>query len=93
MLHALLLAAEDFPDYPLTEDCFQKSIQIDEEVGAVVPAAQTRYYWARMLARQGEVERAREMLTDLRSTFQSWCIPVWQQKCEHELERLTSLKE
>jgi class 3 adenylate cyclase/tetratricopeptide (TPR) repeat protein len=93
LLHGLLLTAEDSPDYPLAEECFQKSIRVDEEVGAALPAAQTRCYWARMLARQGEVERAREMLTEMRSTFQSWCIPVWQQKCEHELERLTSLKE
>jgi class 3 adenylate cyclase/tetratricopeptide (TPR) repeat protein len=93
LLQGLLLIAEDSPDYTFAEECFQKSIQVDEEVGAVVPAAQTRCYLARMLARQGEVGRAREMLTELRSNFQSWSIPFWQQKCDQELEVLASLEE
>jgi tetratricopeptide (TPR) repeat protein len=91
-LQGLLLMAEAAPDYLRAEACFQKSIQGDEEVGAVVPAVKTRYYLARMLARKGEVERARKMLTELRSHFQSWSIPVWQQKCEQELETLASLE-
>lgn len=80
--------ADASPDYKKAEECLQKSIHVDEEVGAVVPAAQTRYYLARMLARKGEVGRTREILTELRSHFQSWSIPVWQQKCEQELEAL-----
>jgi tetratricopeptide (TPR) repeat protein len=91
-LQGLLLMEEGSPDYAHVEEYFQKSIQVDEEVGAVVPATQTRYYLARMLAHGGEVERAREILTGLRSHFQSWCIPVWQQKCEQELETLASLE-
>jgi len=91
-LQGLLLMAEASPDYMLAEACFQKSIQGDEEVGAVVPAAQTRYHLAQLSARRGEVKRAREMLTGLRSHFQSWCIPVWQQKCEQELETLASFE-
>jgi hypothetical protein len=91
-LQGLLFMAEASPEYMRAEECLQKSIQGDEKVGAVVPAAQTRYHLARMLARKGEVERAREMLTGLRSHFQSWCIPVWQQKCEQELETLASFE-
>ena len=91
-LQGLLLMEEASPDYTRAEECFQKSIQVDEEVGALVPAAQTRYYLARMLARKSEAERSHEMLTELRSHFQSWSIPVWQQKCEQELEALASLE-
>jgi class 3 adenylate cyclase/tetratricopeptide (TPR) repeat protein len=91
-LQGLLLMAETSPDDTRAEACFQKSIQGDEEVGAVVSAAQTRYHLARMLARKGEAGRAREMLTELRSHFQSWDIPVWQQKCEQELKALASLE-
>jgi len=74
------------------EECFQRSIQGDEAVGAVVPAAQTRYHLARMLARKGKVGRIHEMLAELRSQFKSWNIPVWQQMCEKELETLASLE-
>jgi class 3 adenylate cyclase/tetratricopeptide (TPR) repeat protein len=91
-LQGLLLIAEASPDHARTEECFQKSIRGDEEVGAVVPAAQTRYHLARMLARKGEAKRCRETLTEIRSHFQSWDIPVWQQKCEQELEALDSPK-
>jgi hypothetical protein len=58
----------------------------------VVLAAQTRFYLAQMLAQKGEVERSRSLLTELHSQFQSWDIPVWQQKCEQELEALDSPK-
>ncbi|MGD8764261.1 MAG: adenylate/guanylate cyclase domain-containing protein [Desulfobacteraceae bacterium] len=91
-LQGLLLMVEASPDYARVEECFQKSIQGDEEVGAVVPAAQTRYYLARMLAREGEVRRSRDMLTELGSQFQNWNIPAWQQKCKQELETLSSLE-
>ena len=92
LLQGLLLMAEVSPDYMRAEECFQKSIQGDEEVGAVVPPAQTRYYLARMLARKGEVERTRKMLTELRSQFRNWGTPGWQHKCEQELEALASLE-
>ena len=92
LLQGLLLMAEASPDYTRAEECFQKSIQDDEEVGAVVPATQTRYHLARMLACKGEAGRTREMLTELRSQFQSWGIPIWQKKCEQELEALASLE-
>jgi tetratricopeptide (TPR) repeat protein len=91
-LQGLLLMAEASPDYTRAQEYFQKSIQGDEEVGAVVPAAQTRFYLAQVLAQKGEVERSRSLLTELRSQFRSWGIPVWQQKCEQELEALDSPK-
>ena len=91
LLQGMLLMAEDPPDFKQAQDCFHESIQGNEEVGAVVPAAQARYYLARMLGRQGDVGRAREILTELSSHFQDWGIPVWQQKCEQELEALDLL--
>jgi tetratricopeptide (TPR) repeat protein len=91
-LQGLLLMAEASPDPIRAEECFQKSIQGDEEVGALVPPAQTRYHLAQMLARKGEVERARDMLIGLRKQFKSWGIPVWQQKCEQELETLATVE-
>ena len=91
-LKGRLLECGSPPDFEQAEAYFNQSILADETSGAVVPAAQTRYYLARMLARKGEVGRAREMLTGLRSHFQSWSIHVWQQKCEQELEILASLK-
>ena len=92
LLQGLLLMEAASPDYTQAEECFKNSIQVDEEVGAVVPAAQTRYHLARMLARKGEVGRTRKMLTELRSHFQSWNIPVWQQRCEQEFDALASLE-
>ncbi|MCK5659674.1 MAG: hypothetical protein KAH96_07340, partial [Alphaproteobacteria bacterium] len=64
----------------------------DETSGAVVLAAQTRFYLAQMLGQKGENDRSLSLLNELRSQFQSWGIPVWQQKCEQELEGLDSLK-
>jgi tetratricopeptide (TPR) repeat protein len=91
-LQGLLLMAEAPPDYMRAKECFQKSIQGDEEVGAVVLAAQTHFYLAQVLAQKGEVERSRSLISELRSQFQNWSIPVWQQKCEQELETLASLE-
>jgi len=90
-LQGLLLMAEASPDYTRAEECFQKSIQGDEEVGAVVPAAQTRFYLARMLAQKGEVERSRSLLSEIRDQFHDWDISVWQQKCEQALGALENL--
>jgi len=92
-LQGLFLMAEASPDYTKAEESFQKSIQGDEEFGAVVPAAQTRFYLALVLAQKGEIERSRFLLTELRSDFQNWGIDVWQKKCEQELEILASMEE
>jgi tetratricopeptide (TPR) repeat protein len=91
-LQGLLLMAQASPDFIQAEKSFKNSIQVDEDVGAVVPAAQTRYYLARMLARKGEVELTRDMLTELCSHFQSWRVPVWQKKCEKELQAISSME-
>ncbi len=91
-LRGRLLASNSPPDFEQAGSFFEQSIKADETSGAVVPAAQTRYYLAQMLARKDEVGRAREMLIGLREHFQSWSIPVWQRKCEQELETLTSLE-
>jgi class 3 adenylate cyclase/tetratricopeptide (TPR) repeat protein len=91
-LQGLLLMAEASPDFIQAEDSFKNSIQVDEDVGAVVPAAQTRYYLAQMLARKGRVELTRDILTELCSHFQSWRIPVWQKKCEQELQAISSME-
>jgi tetratricopeptide (TPR) repeat protein len=85
-LKALLLIKEASPNYEQIEACFQQSIQADEEVGAVVPAAQTRYYLAKILARKGDSKRALEILSEVLNHFKNWDIPVWQKMCLRELE-------
>jgi hypothetical protein len=92
-LQGLLLMAEASPDFMRAEEYFQMSIQGDEEVGAVVPAAQTRFYLAQALAQKGEVERSRSLFSELRSEFQSWGITTWQKKCEQEWDALASLEQ
>jgi len=91
-LKGLLTMAESVYDCNQVESYFEKSISADEMVGGVVPAAQTRYYLARMLAQKNEVGRTRGILTELCSHFQNWNIPVWQKKCEKELYALSSLE-
>jgi len=83
-LKGLLIMAEASPDYIRAEACFEKSIQGEEEVGAVLPAAQTRFYLAQALAGKGEVEPSRSLLAELSGRFQTWGIPVWHRKCELE---------
>jgi class 3 adenylate cyclase/tetratricopeptide (TPR) repeat protein len=85
LLKGLLLMTEASPDYMRAEECFQKSIQSDEKVGAVVPPAQTRFYLAKMLARKGEIDRSLSLLNELQGQFQNWGIPSWQQKCKQAL--------
>ncbi|MBW1788843.1 MAG: AAA family ATPase, partial [Deltaproteobacteria bacterium] len=92
LLQGLLLMTEASLDYTRAEECLQKSITGDEEVGAVVPAAQTRFYLAQVMTQKGDVEGGRSLLAGLRDQFQSWGIPVWQRKCEKELEEFDSLK-
>jgi class 3 adenylate cyclase/tetratricopeptide (TPR) repeat protein len=90
-LKGRLLAAGSPSNFEQAEEFFEQSIRADETSGAVVLAAQTRFYLAQMLAQKGEVERSRSLLTELFDQFQGWGIPVWQQKCEQELEALASL--
>jgi tetratricopeptide (TPR) repeat protein len=91
-LKGRLMASSSPPNFEQAEVFFEQSIKADETSGAIVLAAHTRFYLAQMLVQKGEVERSRSLLTELRSQFQSWGIPVWQQKCERELEALDSPK-
>jgi class 3 adenylate cyclase/tetratricopeptide (TPR) repeat protein len=87
-LHGLLLAAGDPPGFEEAIAAFERSIAGDEEVGAVVPAAQTRYHLAILLGRQGRHERVRAMLDELVGQFAAWGIPVWEARCRQALSRL-----
>ncbi len=49
---------------------FQQKHQGKESNGAVLPAAQTRFYLAQMVAQKGEVERSGSLLRELPSQFQ-----------------------
>jgi len=82
----MLLGNEVSPDYQRIKECFNISIQGDENVGAVVPAAQTRYHIAKVLAREGATEDSLKIFTELSNQFQSWDIPIWQKQCGQELE-------
>jgi tetratricopeptide (TPR) repeat protein len=87
-LKGRLLASSSPPNFEEAEVSFEQSIGADEASGAVVLAAQTRFYLAQILAQKGEVERSRSLLTEIRGQFEDWDIPAWQQKCEHALEAL-----
>jgi len=87
-LKGRLLAAGSPPNFEEAEVFFEQSIRADEACGAVVLAAQTRFYLAQMLTQKGAVERSRSLLTEIRGQFQDWNIPVWQQKCNQALEAL-----
>jgi tetratricopeptide (TPR) repeat protein len=90
-LKGRLLAAGNPPNFEQAEVFFEQSIRADETSGAVVLAAQTRFYLAQMLAQKGEAERSRSLFTEICGQFQDWDIPVWQQKCEQALEALENL--
>jgi predicted ATPase/class 3 adenylate cyclase len=91
-LKGWLLASGDSPDFERAEEFFIKSIKSDQMSGAVVLAAQTRFYLATMLARMKKTDRSLSLLTELRSQFQDWQIPIWQQKCEQILGSLKLIK-
>jgi len=91
-LKGRLLASSSSPDLGQTQIYLEQSIKTDEISGAVVPAAQTRFYLAQMLAQKKKTDRSRSLLNELRSQFQNWRIPFWQQKCEQALGALDLLK-
>ena len=91
-LKGWLLASDDPPDFEQAEDFFNKSIKSDQMSGAVVFAAQTRFYLAKMLAQKKKTDRSLSLLNELRSQFQNWGIPSWQKKCEQALEAIDSLE-
>lgn len=85
-LKGMLLGNDASPDPAMIEDAFQKSMEKDLLVGAVVPAAQTRFHLAKMLYRKGDADKAHEILTSLCNYFDKYDIPVWRKKCEREIE-------
>jgi tetratricopeptide (TPR) repeat protein len=87
-LKARLLTTEDSPDYARADEFFQKSINRDDATGAVVLSAQTKYYRADLLARKGDDELSRSLLTEIQKQFQNWGIPAWQLKCERALQAI-----
>jgi tetratricopeptide (TPR) repeat protein len=88
LLQGRLLASVDPPDSVQAEACLMQSIQADEATGAVVLAAQTRFYLGQMLAAKGDIGRARVLLAALRDQFANWGIPVWQRKAAQALAAL-----
>jgi|GEM_PF-2567315 len=87
-LNGRLLASGDPPDFEKALVFFEKSILADEASGAMVLAAQTKYYLVQMLAQKGEIERSRSLLAEIHKQFQDWNIPTWQQKCGQALENI-----
>jgi len=87
-LKARLLTTADSPDYARADEFFQKSINRDEATGAVVLAAQTKYYRADLLARKGDDELSRSLLAEIQKQFQNWGIPTWRLKCERALQAI-----
>jgi len=87
-LKGRILSTGPSPDFHQAEIFFSKSIKADEDCGALVLAAQTRFYLAKMLAQNGEVERSRSLFTQLCNQFQNWDIPTWKRKCEQALEAM-----
>jgi hypothetical protein len=63
-------------------------MRADEATGAVVLAAQTRFYLGQMLAATGDIGRGRVLLAALRDQFADWGIPVWQGKAAQALAAL-----
>jgi tetratricopeptide (TPR) repeat protein len=91
-LKGRLLASGDPPDFGNARLLFEKSIQTDEASGAVVQAAQTKYYLAQMLVLKGEIERSRYILDEITDIFGNWGIPFWQKKCDQALDTINQGK-
>ena len=85
-LKALLTGADSSNDFSNVKGYFERSIAADEMVGAIVPAAQTRYHLARTLHQNGDKAQSHQMLMDLLDQFESWNIPSWRDKCSEALE-------
>ena len=91
-LKGRLLASSSPPDFGQAQIHFEESIKADETSGAVVLAAQTRFYLAQVLAQKGDIDQSLSLLDELRNQFESWRIAFWQKKCEQALGTLDSLK-
>ncbi len=86
LLEARIISVDHDPDYKKAETLFRESAEGDAEVGALVPAAQTRYYLANVLMQKGQVKAAKDLLIEVRCQFEDWKIPRWQRKCVDALE-------
>ncbi|MDH5750973.1 MAG: AAA family ATPase [Deltaproteobacteria bacterium] len=87
-LEGLLITHDESPDFMRAEACFEQSVKNDEKMGAVVPAAQTRFYRARMLVAREDFLPARYMLFGLADRFDRWGMALWRKKCEDLLRTL-----
>ena len=88
LLKGLLAISKPEPNFEQAETCFERSIAADLEVNALVPATQTRYRLATLLARRGDSGRARGVLNELMEQFHQWAIPTWERKCKRSLTDL-----
>jgi hypothetical protein len=87
-LRGRLLTEGNPPDYSRADELFLGSIDADESSGALVPAAQTRFHRAGLLACMGDVQSGRKLLLEIEKQFQIWDMPTWQMKCEKVLKSL-----
>jgi tetratricopeptide (TPR) repeat protein len=87
-LRGRLLTEGNPPDYSRADELFLESIDADESSGALVPAAQTRFHRAGLLACMGDVQSGRKLLLEIEKQFQIWDMPTWQMKCEKVLKSL-----
>jgi class 3 adenylate cyclase/tetratricopeptide (TPR) repeat protein len=85
-LEGLILMNEAQLDYQRIRICFESSIKADEDMGAIVPAAQTKYYLAKFMTQQGDEKDSNNIFTNLYESFQKWGIFAWEKKCERERE-------
>jgi len=85
-LKGRLLSSGGSLDFNQAEAFFEKSVRTDETSGAVVLAAQTRFYLGQMLAQKGEIDRSLSLLNELRSQFKNWGIAFWQKKSEQAMK-------
>lgn len=85
-LEGLVLMNETQFDYHKIKTCFEESIKGDEEMGAIVPAAQTQYYLAKMMTNGDDEKASLDIFTKLYNSFRKWGISIWEKKCKQELE-------
>jgi hypothetical protein len=85
-LKALLSGADSADDLSNLKGYFESSIEADEMLGAVVPAAQTRYHFARFLYQNGKINQSHQILKDLHDQFENWNISAWKEKCSEALK-------
>ena len=85
-LEGLILMNEAKFDSQKIKTCFEASIKGDEDMGAIVPAAQTQYYLGKIMMRRGDEKGSINIFTKLHNNFKTWGLSVWEKKCKQELE-------